>query len=210
MFAKALSRQTFRAIERLGRAQVLPQAYLAGGTALALHLGHRESEDLDFFTDKAFNETILIEKLKRLGEFEVKESAWRTILGRFMEVKFSIFYYQYPLLEQTIDFKDIKIASKQDIAAMKLQAIGDRGAKRDFIDLFFLGNELTLETVFDLYGQKFGKLEERKYHLLRGLRYFEDAERDLLPVMYQPLDWQEVKRFFRQEVKRLAKKWQLV
>jgi predicted nucleotidyltransferase component of viral defense system len=210
VFAKALSRQTFRAIEALGKAKILPQAYLAGGTALALHLGHRESEDLDFFTDKAFNEAILIEKLKRLGEFKVKESAWRTILGRFMKVKFSIFYYQYPLLEQTVSFKSIKIASKKDIAAMKLQAIGDRGAKRDFIDLFFLCKELTLEAVFDLYGEKFDKLEERKYHLLRGLRYFEDAERDLLPVMYQPIDWEEVKQFFRQEVKRLAKKWQLV
>ena len=93
MFTKALSRQTLLALEKLGKSKVLLKAYLAGGTALALQIGHRKSIDLDFFTNKVFNEKVLIKKLEELGRFEKEEMAQRTVLGKFMKVKFSIFYY---------------------------------------------------------------------------------------------------------------------
>lgn len=209
MFAKTLSKATLRAIEVLGKSDLLDKTYLARGTALALHLGHRESVDLDFFTTKPFNEKIIERKLNRLGNFETEDIAWRTLLGQFMKVKFSLFYYQHPLIGRTTEFKGLKIASVKDIAAMKLQTIGDRGSKRDFIDLFFISRRLLLKQAFELYGQKFGKLEERKYHLLRGLRYFEDAEIEAMPKMLKKVDWKAVKQYFQQQVRLLAKEWKI-
>lgn len=206
MFAKTLSRSTLRALKVLGKSKLLNKAYLAGGTALALRLGHRKSLDFDFFTRQDFNEKILVKKLTQLGQFVKQDLAEQTILGKFMGVKFSLFYYQYPLLENIDEFEGIKVAGLKDIAAMKIHAVGDRGTKRDFIDLYFLAREFSLEEMFNLYDQKFGKLEERKYHLLRSLRYFEDAEKDPAPEMLVSVDWDQVRRFFIDEVKRLAGK----
>ncbi|MFA4028827.1 MAG: hypothetical protein GDYSWBUE_000891, partial [Candidatus Fervidibacterota bacterium] len=55
--------------------------YLAGGSGVALHLGHRVSEDLDFFTPKELNTTLLIQRLRRVGEFDLRTEAWGTVTG---------------------------------------------------------------------------------------------------------------------------------
>jgi predicted nucleotidyltransferase component of viral defense system len=208
LLTKALSRKTLKALKTLGSAQIMPGAYLAGGTALALHLGHRISVDLDFFTSKIFNEAILARKLERLADFKKEQMAWRTVLGKFMGVKFSCFYYQYRLLEQPKLFEGIAVASKKDIAAMKLLAISDRGTRRDFVDLYFLCKEFSLRQVFNFYDQKFRDLEDKRYHLLRGLSYFADAEDQLELRMLEPVDWTKVKRFFTDQVRILTKDWQ--
>jgi len=207
MFANAISADTLRGIKILGKTGVLGQAYLAGGTALVLHLGHRISYDLDFFTEEVFEENAMAGKLGTVGEFVKDKVDWRTVLGTFEKMKFSIFYYQYPLVTETVQFEGVRVVQPPDIAAMKLLAISDRGMKRDFVDLYFMRSLFPLEQVFNWYGQKFGRLEERRYHLLRGLSYFEDADRDQQLHMIAPLDWDEVKRYFADEVKRLSRLW---
>ena len=94
-----------------------------------------------------------------------------------------------------------------DQAAMKLLAISDRGARRDFVDLYFMREMFPLEQVFEWYDLKFGRLEERRYHLLRGLSYFEDADRDKQLNMIAETDFDLVKQYFTHEVKRLTKLW---
>ena len=143
-----------------------------------MHLGHRVSYDLDFFSPEVFEENSLAEQLRTAGEFVKDKVSWRTVFGTFEKMKFSIFYYEYPLVAETVDFEGIRIVQPQDISAMKLLAISDRGMKRDFVDLYFMRTLFPLEQVFEWYGVKFGRLEERRYHLLRGLTYFEDADRD--------------------------------
>lgn len=207
MFANAISADTLRGIKKLGKSGILGQAYLAGGTALVLHLGHRVSYDLDFFTPDVFEENSLAEHLGTVGEFVKEKVSWRTVFGTFEKMKFSIFYYEYPLVAETVAFEGMQIVQPQDIAAMKLLAISDRGMKRDFVDLYFMRTLFTLEQVFEWYGVKFGRLEERRYHLLRGLTYFEDADRDQQLHMLAPLDWDQVKQYFASEAKRLTKLW---
>ena len=88
---------------------------------------------------------------------------------------------------------------------MKICAVGDRGTKRDFIDLFFLSKHFTLEQMLDFYNQKFSDLEDKKYHLIKSLNYFEDAEVDAKPNMLIDIQWNKMKSFFHTESMRLAK-----
>lgn len=205
MHEEALSTDTLRSLKKVGSSGLLPTAYLAGGTALALWLGHRLSIDLDYFDPQDFDEAVLTQNLKQIDGFLEERVGWKTILGTIDGVKFSVFYYPYDLIEEPEVFEGIKVIGTKDIAAMKLQAIGDRGARRDFIDLYYLTKLYPLEAIFDFYEQKFHKLNENRYILLKGLSYFADAEAEPMPQMLENIYWDEVKLFFETEVKRLSK-----
>ena len=129
-------------------------------------------------------------------------------MGKILETKFSFFYYNYPLISPTVDFDGINLASKQDIAAMKINALESRGTKRDFVDLFFLAKDYSFEQMLDFYNQKYKVLEDHLYSIVRSFDYFEDAEHESqMPRMLIPIDWEDVKAFFRKEAKRLTKKY---
>lgn len=205
MFTQAILPDAIRGIQLVSRVSLVQKAYLAGGTALALQLGHRVSEDLDFFTGEEFDEQQLLVELEGLGL--IRESVgWRTINGRINKTKFSIFYYKYPLLSETLEFEGIKLASKQDIAAMKIHAMEDRGVKRDFIDLFFLAREFTIDQMLEYYDRKYGVLEDRVFHIIKSMGYFDEADNDdWKPEMIKEVEWGQVKNFFEAEAKRLAR-----
>lgn len=205
MFTKTLLPDTFRAIQLISDIPIIKRAYLAGGTALALHFGHRISVDLDFFTQEELEENILAADLSRLPEFKEEGKAWRTVWGKVGETKFSFFYFKYPLISPTLPFMGINILDTKDIAAMKVQALGDRGTKRDFIDLFFLAKTYSLEEMLDFYHQKYADLESKIYHLVRSLDYFADADIEKDPKMLADVSWEKVKEFFRQESMRLSR-----
>ncbi len=116
-----------------------------------------------------------------------------------------MFYYKYPLIGKTLTFENINLASLSDIAAMKVHAIEDRGTRRDFIDVYFLSKQYTLGQMLDFYQKKYSIPADRLYFTVRALDYFEDAEQESgMPKMLLPVDWEEVKEFFRKETKRLA------
>lgn len=205
MFTNTLSKNAARALAILEDSGVLSGAYLAGGTACALQLGHRVSLDLDFFSEKEFNTEIILGQLKKLPGFKFDQTEQWTILGSFPKVKFSYFYYQYGLIKKPVLFSKTNLASLEDIAAMKIDAICSRGKKRDFIDLYFLIEKFSSEHILKYYEKKFGKLSNNIVHIMRSLDYFVDADADDDPQMLIPVDWEEVKEFFRKETKRFAK-----
>jgi len=205
MFANTLSPNTLRSLEYLGKEKILNFTYLAGGTALALQLGHRVSIDLDFFSLNQFDENEISQNLGKSNEFTLDKNAGQTVMGKLMDTKFNLFYYKYPLIEKTHDFHGINIVSLQDIAAMKLHAIEDRGARRDFIDLYFLCQQFSINQMLNWYDQKYKVLESHSYHILRGLTYFEDALMQEMPVMLKPIDWNRLENYFIDEVKKLSK-----
>jgi len=210
MFRTVLSKNAYDALALLGKTKILPEkTFLAGGTALALQIGHRISQDFDFFTPTSFKSEDLMTKLNKIGNFVLTEKQFKdTLLGLFNGVKFSIFLYPYPLIDKPIDYLGIKLASLKDIAAMKLAAIMDRGTKRDFIDLYFLvNNNISLDEMFVFYDEKFKALESNLYSLLKSLTYFDDAEKSDMPEMLKKISWKEVKDFLKKEVVRVAKKW---
>jgi len=206
MFTKALLPDTVRAIKLISKIGPIKKAYLAGGMALALQLGHRISIDLDFFTQEAFDEKRLSLELSKNSEFSEDGKSWRTVWGKIGDTKFSIFYYKYPLLEETVDYEGINIAGLKDIAAMKIHALEDRGTKRDFVDAFFLSREFSLDEILVFYDKKYRCLDEHLYSILRSLDYFADAESDEKDLkMIKKVSWEEVKKFFKKESLRLAK-----
>src|SRR3990167_419519 len=207
MFTQALLPDTLRAIKLVALFPELQEAYLAGGTALALQTGHRISVDLDFFTQHEFSEENLSKKLTSLSEFVQEGVAEQTVWGQIGKTKFSIFYYKYPLLGKTMPFESIQLASLSDIAAMKIHAIEGRGTRRDFVDVYFLAKKYTLEEMLEFYQRKYAVLEDHLYSILRSLDYFEDAEQEnQMPNMLIEIDWEEVKEYFRKETRRLAEK----
>lgn len=207
MHTNTLSKATKRALEKLNASDFFTEtgAYLAGETALALHLGHRFSEDLDFFTQNDFSTKSQVQFMSIIGDFRLNQTSWGTILGEFEGVKFSLFHYQYKLIEKPqLILNHTNLASLADIAAMKIAAIADRGTKRDFIDLFFLAKVFPTEKMLMFYDQKYKNLQASKTHVLRSLFYFAEADNDAPPQMIQAVDWQEVKKFFEQEVKKIS------
>lgn len=180
--------------ESLARQTWLEKFYLAGGTALALQLGHRQSIDFDFFTAGSFTARSIIEKLKALGAFELLGEDADTVHGTINGVKVSFFKYNYPMLYECATYRCLRIASIEEVALMKLEAIAGRGNKKDFIDLYFILERFPLRQLFNEYERKYGKAIANHYHLLKSFSYFEDAERQLMPLMLRPVVWEKVKQ----------------
>lgn len=155
--------------------------YLAGGTGLALLLGHRESIDFDWFTPVEFQPAEIEERLESIGSYMVMKSKVGTLYVLLNEVRVTWLHYPNPLLKPFIRtplLPGLVIASLTDIGVMKWIAISQRGARKDFVDLYFILKEgLTLTTLMNLLPTKFPKREINYYHLVRRLGYFEDAER---------------------------------
>lgn len=205
LFEKTLSKETKKALAVLGKAGLLKNAYLAGGTACALQIGHRISIDLDFFTEREFDAPAIIRSLREIGSFELDETSLGTILGNFEKVKFSLFVYQYPILFPYQTFNGIDLADLRDIAAMKIEAISSRGIKRDFMDLYYICQKgFALKEILSFYDRKYKSLASNKIHLLKSLVYFTDADASVMPKMLETVDWKKVKKFFEHEVRTLV------
>lgn len=204
MFERALSRETQSNLAAVGQTPLAEKFYLAGGTAIALHLGHRFSFDLDFFSEKHFNVDEVLTTLKALGEVKTFQATADTFNGELNGVRISFFIYPYPVLDSFERFSGVQVASLRDLAAMKVDAISRRGTKRDFIDLYFICRRvLPLEDALRDYFEKFRAFNISEIHVYKSLVYFADAEEDTLPRMIQPVRWDDVKSFFQREVPRL-------
>lgn len=206
MFTTVLPVHAQKTLAVLGKSSLFADAYLAGGTGLALQLGHRESIDFDFFTQTPFEPMKLSRQLSAIGSFNQTVAKGISLIGEFEKVKMSYFQYDYPLLEQTISYEGVSLAHMHDIAAMKLVAICDRSTKKDYIDLYTLVRSgISFEQMFALYDKKYHAFDANKFTLIKSMTYFQDAELGDMPRMFVPLSWDDVKSFLLSESLRLGK-----
>ena len=198
---EVVSPEGWEVLEAIQSIQFSPQFYLAGGTGLALLLGHRHSYDFDFFSTEEFQEETVLLRLQNLEgctiEMKERETLHLTVRG----VKVSFLGYHYPLLFPTnlLSFasgSSVSVADLRDIACMKISAISSRGTKRDFVDLYTIAQEYNVSELLTLFDKKFSKTSYNRVHLLKSLVYFVDAETEPMPKMLHPLDWEKVKKFF--------------
>ncbi|MBD1210728.1 MAG: nucleotidyl transferase AbiEii/AbiGii toxin family protein [Ignavibacteria bacterium] len=188
--------------------EVLQTAYLVGGTALALYVGHRMSEDLDIFMPKGFDVEALAQEIKALAnrteaEFAETERAKNTLSARIGTTKTDIITFAYPMLAPVQEQDGIRLASLPDIAAMKLSAIVGRGAKKDFWDIHYLLTLVSLPEMLEYFSTKFRTRDTM--HVLRALTYFDDAELMPDPIALTPVTWSSVKRDVTNAVQRYAR-----
>ena len=202
-----ISKKTKANLEILTKEAVFKNFFLAGGTGAALQLKHRVSLDLDFFTKKDIDTKALIQKIKTLGKFSIEKETQNTLIGVFNGTRVSFLKYDYPLLFDLKQIKEIKVVDLRDIGCMKIDAISSRGMKRDFIDLFFICKEvISLKNLLSLFKRKYKSVNYNMMHILKSLAYFEDAENNPMPRMTVPASWQEIKSFFKKEIRKINNK----
>lgn len=205
-FKQTLASKTNQLLDKLSSQKWLDKFYLAGGTALALQLGHRQSVDLDWFLVNDFKTKEIINKLSKFGKFELVNEEENTIEGWLDGVKLSFMTYPYPLLKEKIKYnQQVFLADQLDIAIMKLGAIAGRNNKKDFIDLYIylLNDKKDLNYLFRQMDNKFRGFKYDHYHILKSLVYFVEANSDPDPKMLIDFDWEKTKKFFRAGVKKL-------
>lgn len=168
--------------------------YLAGGTALALQLGYRESVDFDFFNEQDFNPEELLNVLKNDFEVEDLTVAKGTLNCMTQGIKLQFLNYPYPLLEKFTDWYGINLSSVIDVACTKMITVSVRGSKKDYIDIYFLLQKYTLKELFEKMGKKYVNLDFNKAHILKSLTYFEEADEQPMPRMHVETDWDKVKK----------------
>ncbi|KAA6463350.1 nucleotidyl transferase AbiEii/AbiGii toxin family protein [Acidobacteria bacterium AB60] len=195
--------QTESTLHLLRSASLLDDFYLAGGTGLALQFGHRLSLDLDFFSPTRFQEDALVQRIQTLAGFALASKASSTLHTTIQTTKVSFLGYAYPILYRTNEFMGVPVADPRDIACMKVSAIASRGTRRDFMDLYFCAREFGLSEILGMFDRKYAQANTSRIHVLKSLTYFGDAEKDPMPHMLVPIDWERVKRFFIGEVPRL-------
>ena len=196
MHEDTLTKNTKHVLESLSQAGLTKDFYLAGGSALALYYGHRFSVDLDWFAESFSYTPVFREKLSKLGKLSVESEGEKTFNGALNGVKISFFEYPYPLISSKTQYKDnIYLASRPDIAVMKLEAVARRGTYKDFVDIYFLLKEYNLDQLLDFLGKKFTGVEYNETHLLKSLTYFEDAKKSEFPEMIKPVNWEDIKKF---------------
>jgi len=178
--------------------------YLSGGTALSLQLGHRESEDLDFFSHEPFKPELIEQQLLEYGELSETELSQGTLNTYLNGVKLQFLLYPYRLIKPMVAWNGVHLSSVIDIACTKLQTVGMRGSRKDFIDIYFLLKQMPLETLLNYTKEKYAESDYSETHILKSLVYFDDAEVQPTPRMHQYVSWEEMKQAIISAVKSIS------
>jgi hypothetical protein len=205
-----LAKEQRRALDRLKTVPGLGCFYLAGGSAIATHLGHRRSLDLDLFSTPGEVDLDVLGRAltAALPEARILAASEVSIHLRVGDVPVDLVRYPYaPLDPPRVGRDAVPVAGLRDLSAMKLAAIARRGLRRDFWDLYAIAQAgLSLRETASAYLAKFGVREADLYHALKSLTYFEDAEKDPeLPRGLSARRWAAIKVFFQGEAPRLLK-----
>ena len=183
--------------------------YLAGGTALSLQIGHRLSIDLDFFSPTEDIPTIRHALEKSLSKLPntLADSSWGNLVYLTKNVRVGFYGYGFPLVAPLIETDGIRLASIEDIALMKLDAILSRAARKDFYDLYFICKNTPLKQIFKKADQKYPSVRDFETQATKRLVYFENAENESEPSLLENVSWQTVKEFFIKQAKEIEQSW---
>jgi len=170
---ETVSADTLELLKDLMRDENLADFFLVGGTALSLQIGHRISIDLDLFSINSFDENKMLVYLESKKNFRLDYQDKNTLKGQISETKVDLITHSYPLVKQLALLEGIRLASLEDIAAMKLNAIVGNGTRlKDFIDVAFLSCYLSLKIMMKAYEDKY--TSRNPVLTLKALAYHQD------------------------------------
>jgi predicted nucleotidyltransferase component of viral defense system len=183
--------------------------YLAGGTALSLQIGHRLSVDLDFFSPTEDIPTIRLELENVLAPFHgtLADSSWGNLVYLAKGVRIGFYGYGFPLISPMVEIDGIRLASIEDIALMKLDAMLARAARKDFYDLYFISQNIPLKQLFKEADKKYPSIRDFETQTTKRLVYFDNAEKESEPILINNVSWKTVKEYFIKQVKELEQSW---
>ncbi len=192
---ETVSPQLFALLQRMMAEEALSAFALGGGTSLALRLGHRRSIDIDLFSTEPFDAGELAETLPATLPMEEVSTARNSVSGLIGGIKVDLLAHRYPLVRETEDLEGVRLLSLEDVAAMKLNAIANRGSKKDFWDYAELLARFDREEMLAFFATKYSR--NSLWNLERALLWFDDAESEPDPLDLSDRSWEEVKRLIR-------------
>jgi hypothetical protein len=194
----------------IGKQSFARRFYLAGGTALALRMGHRRSLDLDFFSEtdevhaRSRQELIQVFSIRNA---QIVENVDGNLLLLVDGLHSGFFSYGYPLLEPVQMVENVGLASLLDVGLMKLDAVIGRSSRKDFYDLYIISEQIPLLKLLNAGERKYPQVRDFPLMAIEALLQFDNADRDLQPEMLLDLPWVNVRRFFVEQGMILGKDW---
>lgn len=205
MHQEVLDEKNREIFSRLGK---FTDFYLAGGTALALQLGHRISIDFDFFSNKEIPEN-LPSKLKAVFADKqfyvlVNNTDELTITAVGTGTKLTFLHYPFPVIRDFVVFENAKLLGVEEIAATKAYTIGRRGSFKDYVDLYFVVSEgySSLSKIIEIAEKKYGD-EFNARLFLEQLLYLEDVEDADIVFLKEEVGKKDIVKFFENEIKKI-------
>jgi len=208
---EALTPETRQVFHKAAGLPFIGQFYLAGGTGLALHLGHRFSVDLDFFSPAldAVGPEVRAALREALADptLSIAHDRDATFVATWREVGISFFRLRlYPLVQQPVVLDGVPVATVEEIGVMKLAAIIGRGTRKDMVDLYYILLQVEVERLFEVAAVKYAHVRAFAVSATRALAYFDDAEALPMPVMIDRTPWKTMKRFLERQALEAGRK----
>lgn len=203
--------ETRAVMEAVGQMPFSHRFYLAGGTALALRLGHRVSRDLDFFSEEdelaANTRAEIWRHIQSLPEAvritDAPGDLTANVLGRHL----GFYSYGYRLLDPTDEVLNVRVAGLRDVGLMKLDAIAGRGARRDFYDVYVLSRHIPLDQLLERGADKYPLTRDFAMTVISYLVDFTNADKDIPVDSFPQVSWEQVRDHFLAEARRIASSW---
>jgi len=208
---EALTPETRQAFDKIAGLSFIRQFYLAGGTGLALHLGHRFSMDLDFFSPDTGAvgpevRTLLQETLDD-PSLSITHDRDGTFVATWRGVGVSFFrLHLYPLVQPPVLVEGVPVAAVEEIGAMKLAALIGRGTRKDLVDLYYVLKQVPIVRLSEVAAVKYARVRAFAVSATRALAYFDDAETLPMPAMIDRTPWATMKRFLERQAMEVGRK----
>jgi len=194
-----------------GKQEYLARFYLAGGTGLARQLGHRKSDDLDFFsqTDEIDLQTRqgIIQTFSALSPRVAENSIGNLVLFMENNIRISFFSYSYPLLQPAWQAERVQVASVADIGLMTLDALMGRGSRKGFYDLYAISQQIPLAELLEMGKNKYADFRDFSLMAVESMLMFDNADRDRQPDLLVDIPWLVVRDYFIEAALALGNQW---
>jgi predicted nucleotidyltransferase component of viral defense system len=209
LFWNTISQDMHLVLQEFFKNELAKKFYLAGGTALSLQIGHRYSIDLDLFSPTEDIPSIRANLESSLAPLRPKlaDSSWGNLVYIVKNVRVGFYGYGYALVNPLVEEETARLASIEDIALMKMDALLSRANRKDFYDLYFICQGMPLRFLFDKAPQKFPSIRDFEVQVVKRLVYFGSADYDPEPSLLKPVAWRTVKDYFIKQAKELEQSW---
>lgn len=191
---ETVSESTLELLNILMTDELLKDFFLVGGTALSLQIGHRISIDLDLFTMVSFDDNQMLSDLEDKYKFQLDYQSKNTLKGEIDGVKVDLITHNYPLVKPLLNWDGVRMASPDDIAAMKLNAISGNGTRlKDFIDIAYLSSSMTLSQMVDAYEEKYSSRNPAM--VIKALDYHKDINfNEPIEMLEGKYKWKDIEQ----------------